>query len=111
MTSAQNRFHVADAFTWKLAPEQRKVKTVDSMNITEISNYLEERINKCYKEEKENYGNDLKGKFISCEISGDFLIINYEEVGKIKKCPIHKPEGSSFEHLYYCWQVYSYNNQ
>lgn len=31
------------------------------MNINEIRENLENRINKCYKEEKENYNNDLGG--------------------------------------------------
>ena len=75
------------------------------MNINEIREYLENRINKCYEEEKENYNNDLNGKFISCEISGKYLLIKYQESGKIRKCKIYEPDLMTLEQIYYFWQI------
>lgn len=81
------------------------------MNIGETREYLENRINKCYKEEKENYNNDLGGKFISCEISGEHLVIKCQERGEIRECKIHKPNGMKPEQIYYFWQMDGFYNQ
>lgn len=80
------------------------------MNINKIKEYLENRINKCYEEEKENYNNDLGGKFISCEISGKYLLIKYWESREIRECKIYEPELMTLEQIYHFWQMDSYQN-
>ena len=79
-----------------------------NINVIEIEEYLKNRITRCYQEEKDNYDKDFGGKFISCEISGKYLLITYEEYGKTKVCKICEPEFLSLEQIYYFWQVDSF---